>query len=93
MDSDSFCDRNITRILFFQKYTNVQFLKPLVDSMTRQQPNERLKPEDALNELENIVSQRSKASLRRRLIKFDKRRNSRFFVSMKFPGSKPGLIR
>ena len=50
--------------------------------MTRKEPSERPKPVGALEQLESLVSQRSNASLRWKLIKFNTGRVSRFFVGI-----------
>ncbi|OCB92166.1 hypothetical protein A7U60_g458 [Sanghuangporus baumii] len=66
---------------FIEKYSNVQFLMPLVESMTRKDPSERPKADEALNQLEDIISQRSKASLRWRLVTYNIGRVSHFFIN------------
>ncbi|OCB90757.1 hypothetical protein A7U60_g2001 [Sanghuangporus baumii] len=67
---------------FIEKYSNVQFLKPLVESMTRKDPSKRPKADDALKKLEHIISQKSKSSLRRRLIKSNVGETSHFFLNV-----------
>ncbi|KAL5530915.1 hypothetical protein ACEPAG_3791 [Sanghuangporus baumii] len=80
---------------FIEKYSNVQFLKSLVQSMTRKDSSKRCKVDDALQlvakllaiilavkQLEHIVSQKSKSSLRWRLIKSNVGGTSRFFLNV-----------
>ncbi|KAL5513740.1 hypothetical protein ACEPAH_4140 [Sanghuangporus vaninii] len=68
---------------FIEKYLNVQFLTPLVESMTRKDPSERPKADDALKQLDDIISQCSKSSLRWRLIENNTGRVSHFFISIR----------
>ncbi|KAL5492956.1 hypothetical protein ACEPAI_4404 [Sanghuangporus weigelae] len=66
-----------------ERYSNVQFLKPFVESMTRRNPSERPKADVALKQLDDIISQCSKSSLRWRLIKNNTGRVSQFFISIR----------
>ncbi|KAL5492949.1 hypothetical protein ACEPAI_4397 [Sanghuangporus weigelae] len=67
---------------FIEEYSNVHFLKPLVQSMTRKDPSKRCKADDALRQLEHIVSQKSKSSMRWRLIKSNVGGTSHFFLNV-----------
>ncbi|KAL5530918.1 hypothetical protein ACEPAG_3794 [Sanghuangporus baumii] len=67
---------------FVEKYSNAQFLKPLVESMTQLVPSERPKADAALKQLENIVSPMSKSSLRWRLMKNNIGRTSHFLLNI-----------
>lgn len=50
-----------------QKYTNITFLEPMISSMTQKRPQTRPTAAGALKQLNDILSAKSRSSLRRRL--------------------------
>ncbi|KAL5492960.1 hypothetical protein ACEPAI_4408 [Sanghuangporus weigelae] len=64
-------------------FSNLQFLRPLVDSMVQNDPARRPKADDALKLLECLVSQKSGYFLRWKLFEKDLEHSSRFLVNLK----------
>ncbi|KAL5530910.1 hypothetical protein ACEPAG_3786 [Sanghuangporus baumii] len=64
----------------------LEFLIPLVESMTRKDPSQRPKADEALRQLEELVSQRSEFSVRWRLLKPDVGRISRHWITVECSG-------
>ncbi|KAL5513749.1 hypothetical protein ACEPAH_4149 [Sanghuangporus vaninii] len=83
---------DVYRRNFLEKYSNVQFLIPLVESMTRKDPSQRPKADEALRQLEELVSQRSEFSLRWRLLKPDVGRISRHWITVECSGREVAIM-
>ncbi|OCB92243.1 hypothetical protein A7U60_g350 [Sanghuangporus baumii] len=83
---DIYLLEDVYRRNFLEKYSNVQFLRFLVESMTRKDPSQRPKADEALRQLEKLVSQRSEFSLGWRLLKPDVGQISRHWITAECSG-------
>ncbi|KAL5536325.1 hypothetical protein ACEPAF_146 [Sanghuangporus sanghuang] len=71
---------------FITQYSNLQFLRPLVDVMVEVDPSRRPKAGDALELFERLVSQKSGYYLRWKLVEINSGRISRYLINFKCAG-------